>query len=175
MAGDGGGLVIDTDLAFVHPLLGEALAYYRSKAKGRVPRRTDLDPAGMLAFLPNVILFDVVPADGDGPDRYVYRLMGTSIAAYYGEHTGRDVDEVLPPEALARTRRALDAALQRDAPIRAVARVVDPRKSWLIGEALVAPLSQRGTATDMVFAVMFFWSEDSPPGHSAARARRPRT
>jgi len=56
----------------------------------RMPRRTDIDPAEMVAFLPALMIVDVVADDR----RYVYRLVGTRECQARGrDPTGRPVGE----------------------------------------------------------------------------------
>jgi len=55
-----------------------------------MPRRGDIDPTEIVAFLPAVMLVDVVPDDR----RYVYRLVGTrEVQARGRDPTGRVVGE----------------------------------------------------------------------------------
>jgi hypothetical protein len=55
-----------------------------------MPRRADIDPTEIVAFLPSVMLVDVVPDDR----RYVYRLVGTrEVQARGRDPTGRVVGE----------------------------------------------------------------------------------
>ena len=56
---------------------------------GRLPKRSDIDPANFKRILPNVILTDI---EGD-PFRVRYRLCGTRIAEFCGNLTGRYLDE----------------------------------------------------------------------------------
>jgi hypothetical protein len=70
----------------------EPLLRYWERKRGarRMPRRADIDPAEMIAFLPAVMLVDVV-AD---QRRYVYRLVGTrEVQARGRDPTGRPVGE----------------------------------------------------------------------------------
>jgi hypothetical protein len=65
--------------------------YWRLKAGARrMPRRTDIDPVDIKAFLPRITLVDVVP----DARRFVYRLVGTEEVASRGsDPTGRSVVE----------------------------------------------------------------------------------
>ena len=55
-----------------------------------MPRRTDIDPTDIKAFLPRITLVDVVP----DARRFVYRLVGTEEVASRGtDPTGRSVLE----------------------------------------------------------------------------------
>jgi len=78
-------------IAASHPDIGAMVAYWRSKlGERRMPRRGDLDPGDVKAFLPRITLVDVVP----DARRFVYRLVGTEEVASRGsDPTGRSVAE----------------------------------------------------------------------------------
>lgn len=78
-------------IAASHPDIGAMFAYWRGKAGDRrMPRRSDLDPGDVKAFLPRITLVDVVP----DARRFVYRLVGTEEVASRGsDPTGRSVAE----------------------------------------------------------------------------------
>jgi hypothetical protein len=78
-------------IAASHPDIRAMVDYWRSKAGARrMPRRTDIDPTEIKAFLPRITLVDVV-AD---TRRFVYRLVGTEEVASRGsDPTGRPVGE----------------------------------------------------------------------------------
>jgi hypothetical protein len=65
--------------------------YWNSKRGTRkMPRRSDIDPAEMVPFLPRLMIVDVV----DDARRYVYRLVGTrEVDARGKDPTGRPVGE----------------------------------------------------------------------------------
>ncbi|GAB2175447.1 hypothetical protein DLREEDagr8_10050 [Dongia sp. agr-C8] len=78
-------------IAASHPDIRAMVDYWRSKAGARrMPRRTDIDPGDIKAFLPRITLVDVVP----DARRFVYRLVGTEEVASRGsDPTGRSVAE----------------------------------------------------------------------------------
>jgi hypothetical protein len=78
-------------IAASHPDIRSMVDYWRKKAgERRMPRRTDIDPVEIKAFLPRVTLVDVVP----DARRFVYRLVGTEEVASRGaDPTGRSVGE----------------------------------------------------------------------------------
>lgn len=87
------------------PRLAALYAYWDGKRNGRgMPRRADLDPIEMRAWLGNLLLIDVTP---DG--RFVYRLYGTRFVDSFGlDMTGRYVDE-LPADQRERVRSDYEA------------------------------------------------------------------
>jgi hypothetical protein len=78
-------------IAASHPDIRAMVEYWRMKAGARrMPRRTDIDPVDIKAFLPRITLVDVVP----DARRFVYRLVGTEEVASRGtDPTGRSVLE----------------------------------------------------------------------------------
>jgi hypothetical protein len=78
-------------VAASHPDIRAMVEYWRMKAGARrMPRRTDIEPIDIKAFLPRVTLVDVVP----DARRFVYRLVGTEEVASRGsDPTGRSVGE----------------------------------------------------------------------------------
>lgn len=87
-----------TELVHWHPALRRLLGYWQSRCAGSaLPRRADIDPAGIGPdLLPNLMMLAREPGSG----RFVYRLVGTGIVrAREGltpqDPTGRYVDETL--------------------------------------------------------------------------------
>jgi len=78
-------------IAASHPDIGVMVEYWRRKAGDRrMPRRTDIEPGDIKAFLPRITLVDVVQDER----RFVYRLVGTEEVASRGsDPTGRSVGE----------------------------------------------------------------------------------
>lgn len=72
------------------PDLGSVLSYWSDKRGGRrMPSRADIDPIDIPSLLPHIGLVDVE----DRPRRYRYRLVGSFIAAMWGESfQGRYLD-----------------------------------------------------------------------------------
>ncbi len=81
----------ESRIAACHPDIRAMVDYWRLKAGDRrMPRRTDIDPTEIKAFLPRITLVDVVP----DARRFVYRLVGTEEVASRGnDPTGRSVAE----------------------------------------------------------------------------------
>jgi hypothetical protein len=77
-----------------YPDLSRMLAYWESKRGQRfAPRRADIDPAELVAFLPRLLLADVQR----DPLEFRYRLVGTAICAMHGaEFTGKSPRDFEP-------------------------------------------------------------------------------
>lgn len=82
------------------------LDYWRSRRgpDGRPPLRSAIDPLDMpISILPGLGLIEALPGQQGGRRRYRYRLLGTDHYAAKGyEHTGLYLDDLHPPEEMAR-------------------------------------------------------------------------
>lgn len=158
------GTLFDPSLRFLHPALLEALEYWESKRAGAVfPIRGAIDPLEIPSLLRHVLLFDRVEHEAAPGYTWRFRLVGTTVAALYGEHTGKLIEDALAPPIAKRNRGVMEEAVKRHAPMRAIGRTRYVSSQWLVGEALVAPLSTDGQLIDMLLSVVVTWSEDKPP------------
>jgi hypothetical protein len=149
----GGGLMSQDATAHdVRPLLkSDALkaleAYWRSKRRGdALPRRRDIDPWEMRAFLSHVFLIAVT----QNPMRFWFRSVGGSVSENFGENvTGKYVDELDLDE--------MQKQIVADYKTAAIeARPVYSRCEWIKGddqrhlryERLLLPLSSDGKTVD---------------------------
>lgn len=74
------------------PMGREILRFVEAKTGGaRMLRRQDFTPADFRKYLSNIMLLDVAFDDDGVPADGIIRLMGSSLAAYYGEYTGKSV------------------------------------------------------------------------------------
>ncbi|MEQ8586434.1 MAG: PAS domain-containing protein [Thalassobaculaceae bacterium] len=136
------------------PILREIHAYWESKrGDRRMPARADLDPLDFPALLPNVILMDVMPADG----RLKVRLVGTLVVQMFGgDYTGMYLDEIDFGEMRQKILDDYGAAAKE-----AKAIFTDHRFRKLGGhtfdiERVVLPLSDDGEHATMLMALLDF-------------------
>jgi hypothetical protein len=131
--------------------------YWDGKRRGRaMPSRADIDPAELKAFLPQLVLLDVV---GD-PPRFRYRLVGTEVTRVRqglgkDDPTGTFVDEVTHHQGtsavLAHYRRVV---AERRPSIDAGNYTASPSRPWLRFKRMVLPLSADGVAVDMLLVML---------------------
>ena len=158
------GTVFDPSLQFLHPTLAEALAYWDGKrGAAAFPGRRDIDPLEIPHLLRHVLLMERVPVAPAPGYSWRYRLIGTTVAALYGEHTGKLIEDALNSRVARRNRGVIEESVKRHAPMRAIGRTRFYAADWLIGEALVAPLSSDGALIDMIFSVVVTWAEGKTP------------
>ncbi len=63
--------------------------YFAKRTQGkRLANRQDLNPAEIVSYLPNVILFDLKMDENKKITDVIVRLVGTAAADFYGEYTG---------------------------------------------------------------------------------------
>lgn len=124
--------------------------YWKSKCAGRtMPRRADLDPLDLIAYLPSLILVDVLP-EAVGGARYVYRLVGTR------EVKLRGLDPTGKPVASHSFCRASDAFANYDQVVASRAPWIDRAEmlsvdaTMLDRDKLFLPLSTNGHDVDMI-------------------------
>ncbi|MDE2228513.1 MAG: PAS domain-containing protein [Alphaproteobacteria bacterium] len=136
------------------PILGPAYAYWRDKCGVRpMPRRRDIDPTEIPQLLPHLLITELV----DGGARLRYRLAGTAVvAAYGGELTGKNCDEVCPPERRASILANYRLICERRRPLLLRHRYLSSRGAPLVCHRLVMPLSDDGDAVTQFVAALRF-------------------
>jgi hypothetical protein len=139
------------------PALSAIFDYWSGKCRGaRPPVRRDIDMVDIPAkVLPLLMLFDVDTASGRM--RFRYRLIGTTVTQYIGhDHTGRFIDEVIPPDRAAVVVPSLEAAVETGKANTLEAAFAFPNRDFNHVRRLVMPLSSDGTTTDMLMTCFAF-------------------
>lgn len=133
------------------------LFHYWTERRGakRYPSRDDIDPLDFGYALGRVSLVDVL----EGPRRYRYRLVSTSLTALLGyEMTGKFLDQIPETEMRAYTERLYATAVERGVPLFFRDEAAIDRRYWK-HEALILPLSSDGT---LVNILMIYRTADRP-------------
>jgi hypothetical protein len=133
------------------PILGEAIAYWRSKRGSRcMPARRDIDPVEIWKLLPHVQLIEIMP---DGRSRY--RLVGTLLAKAYGrDYTGKYAGELFDGkrgQSIVEHHRAVCLARQ---PAFVRSRYITENDLDLIANRLYLPLSDNDLDVNIIFGVL---------------------
>ncbi len=137
--------------------LAKALAYWNKLAEIGLPKRADLAPRDMLAFLPFIQLYQLDPAGSN----FKVRLMGTGVRPLFerdltGECIVRPAPDATDSTALLNRRMfaIFDAIQSRPVPVLAsVPRTVIEKLHGQPLATLFMPLSSDGTSVDMILAV----------------------
>ncbi len=150
--------MIDVSL-FKTAVVRQVYEYWLGKCvRGRLPRRPDLRPEEMRAFLPYVFLVDVTQA----PLAFRFRLVGTKITEWAGmEFTGLAVgEEAYGPH----WRRVFDryaGVVESRRPQLDIWDAPWVSREFVRYERLVAPLSTDGEVIDMLFGALYAFTADT--------------
>lgn len=126
----------------------EGIYRYWNEKRGsrRMPRRADLDPTDLRAYLPSILLVDVVSDDR----LYVYRLVGTREVKMRGnDPTGKPVmdNTFLDRE---QALRNYDHVVLSRAPHVDVTPTTSADREWLDMETVFLPLSEDDNEVDKI-------------------------
>lgn len=138
-------------MEIVSPDLRRLYADWNARAGGSIPHRRDFDAADMRYLLGNISLIDV----HRGPQRFFYRVHGTSLRRWPGRDlTGKFLEDAPNKEWAARAHKQLTEVATTGIP--AVMRHVDEiyaGQLWHV-EVLVLPLSRHGRELDMLIGAL---------------------
>ena len=151
------------------PVLLQGYDYWDSKRHGRaMPARADLDPIEMKAFLPHIVLTDVLhDCAPDLPLDFRYRLMGTTV----DEHMSRRFTGLRLSELPAQRQGSQmwlnfsEVVAQRQPRFHRVP-YVGPHRDFLSLIDLVLPLSDDDRSVTMLLSLVDFIPRavNPPPG-----------
>ena len=155
LTSEGARFILDPQMTrFRAPVLGEVLAFWRSKAgPDGVPFRRDFTPQSMRSFLSNVALFEVVRQVA-GPNRIRARLTGPEFGRTFSDMSLKCVDEVVPEKFYKRWTLIFDTALSYRRPFRSVFVPEAFDREHSVAEFLLAPLlDEVGEQNQFVVAI----------------------
>jgi hypothetical protein len=133
-----------------------------------MPPRTELSPAKMRDFLPNVNLIDIVSNASEAIPEFRVSLQGQHGTDIFGQVTNRPLEEVLPPHVVQRWRQAFLTCFQAARPVRFCSKMLIGGRAWLEGEALVAPLGDDQAGVQSLFVVFTSWQVEGFGGAGAS-------
>ncbi|PCI63416.1 MAG: hypothetical protein COB37_04775 [Kordiimonadales bacterium] len=102
------------------------------------PRRRDIQPTQLKAYLDRMVIMDVL--NRDGKLALHVRLIGTFVASYYGEISDKDVNEMNNERAAERIYEAARLLLLGNQPILTVTPALSKEKRHLEAIAFYMPL-----------------------------------
>ena len=136
--------------AVTQPVLRPVLDYWEQKRAGRaMPRRQDIEPAELKAYLPHISLVEPLPG-GD----FRYRLVGSAITERYGRNsTGKTFREIYPdrPDIALWLTRVMEAVVAHRRPVLATGSLGAVGKEHVLSEALLLPLSDDAGNVTTIF------------------------
>jgi hypothetical protein len=148
---------IVTDFDPKTPELRQALDYWRGKCAGRaMPRRIDIDPVEMRAWLAGTFLADVYFDSASGrPADVHFRVAGAAVGELYGmELTNRSLSEVDMDGYRYQGFANYLCVVEQRQPKYSISRYVGDDGKPHSYEMLLMPLTRDGSACDMLLGVM---------------------
>lgn len=153
----GWGVVIDEAMSFHQPDLARLLELWRAKraAMGALPRREDFGMRSLKPFLKHVSILERVD-DASHGHRYRIRLQGTMLSHFFGDHTGKLLEDAVAPALAERWAGVYDAVLDAGRPLRMVGTYDQESMNYLVGEALAIPLGNGDAPRCCVLSAAYF-------------------
>lgn len=136
------------------------MKYFNLKTQGkRFASRADINPSEISSYIPYVFLFDVEVDDEGNLIEMKIRLLGTKLAEFYGEQTGKTfIDDKSEtslqktlPDTQSRLERSVRMVLKHRKPIRSHAQQVSDEKDYVQVKVIMVPLSDNGTDINKIF------------------------
>lgn len=147
-------ILCDEGCNFGNPTLAALLALWKGEAAGGIPARNAMTARKLQPFMRNIAIYERI---GEGVQRrYRVRLMGSGIVQYYGELTGKYVDEAVPEKYLDRWYAVSDLPLLSQQPARLILRADTFDKSFMVAEYLCAPLTSDSGLVKFILLGMIF-------------------
>lgn len=136
----------------LHPMADFFLTYWEENGGlDKTIGRQDVQPQAIKKYLDRVVIMDV---SGTGKTlRLNIRLIGSWVAGFYGEVTGKDVKAIENRKAVERIYAASAAAIEHESPVFSSAPALAPDRSYLMATALYLPLFEDGQVTKVLATV----------------------
>jgi hypothetical protein len=147
-------LLCDESCAFTSPMLADLLALWRREAAAGIPARSAMTARKLQPYMRSLAIYERM-GEGD-KRRYRVRLMGSGIVQYYGELTGKFIDDAVDGKFLPRWYALSDLTLGLGKPVRLLLRADTFDKAHMVAEYLCAPLKADGDAVRFVLLGMQF-------------------
>src|ERR1700689_4468063 len=127
-----------------------------TRGAAAMPGRKDIVPADIKAYLPTIMLADVIQGGKD----FRYRVVGSQLQGYFPINpTGRLVSDALAPFGAFSVQHIMGiyrAVLARGAPLRVRGSGRYYAQEQKLFDALLAPLADQGQAPNMIFGTFLF-------------------
>jgi hypothetical protein len=153
----GGRIRVEQDLEFDHPELNALRDVWLRKAREEngLPTRAALDIRSIAPFARHISIMERVP-DEKGNSHYRFRLQGSQLAEYFGNQTGKFLEESIPESRIATWNAGYDALLAGGKPLRVQIFYEAPGLNFLRSEVFAAPLGKKDGPSDSVFLATYF-------------------
>jgi hypothetical protein len=139
------------------PIPAGLLPLYRywdgKRGDRKMPRRSDIDPAELVPFLPRLMIVDVV----DDERRYVYRLVGTrEVDARGRDPTGRPVGEAFIGSSREKVLANYDRVFMTGRPYVDAAAVVTVESRLDDSQVIFLPISEDDARVTQILVYTVF-------------------
>lgn len=153
----GWGVAVDETLSFNQPELRALADVWRAKAEAlmALPRREDLDIRLLKPVLRHVSVLERVVGP-PAKSSYRVRLQGSFLVDFFGDQTGKLMEESVPPELNERWTGVYDTLLEARRPLRLVGSYSQERMDYLIGEAFAVPLGNGDLPPVSILSATFY-------------------
>lgn len=155
----------------LHPVARFSNFWLEKKGGSAVPLRADIEPAGIPAVLPWLLLLEAVGIDG--MTQFRYRLAGTGCREIFGiDYTGKILGEGLTPEGAEIRRREFLRVMETGQPIYSWTELPIAERDFVTVYRGVFPVSRSGDLVDQIFIVIAHEALELDPPLQAARPHR---
>lgn len=125
-------------------------AYWQGKHQnGHLPSRADIRPSDIVQHLDHLVILDIITKEGDDFS-LVVRLIGTHVANFYGELTGKDIRDMDDKTAAKRIYQMCGLVLAENRPQLSATTALAPDREHLDAFALYLPLYDTNTVIDKI-------------------------
>lgn len=115
--------------------------------------RGDIQPQALKKYLDRLVIMDI--SHEGGALTLNIRLIGSWVAGFYGEVTGKDVKAIENPKAVERIYSACGKVIEYQEPVFSTTPALGPDRAYLMATALYLPLFDNdiGQVTKVLAAV----------------------
>jgi PAS domain len=153
----GWGVEVDPTLAFERAELRQLHDLWKLKQieRNRLPERSDLDARLLKPFLRNLTIMEHV-AGQDGKPHFKFRLQGMALVQYFGEQTGRMLEDSVDPEIVEAWNTGYFALLRAKRPMRVLTYYQMENVDYITGESFSVALGNAEQEPVSVLTVTYF-------------------
>jgi hypothetical protein len=153
----GWGVEVDPTLSFERAELRQLHDLWKLKSieRGGLPTRSDLDARLLKPFLRHLTIMEHVP-DQDGRPHFRFRLQGMALVQYFGEQTGRMLEDSVSPESAEAWNTGYLALLKAQRPMRVLTYYQMESVDYITGESFSVALGNGALPPVSVLTVTYF-------------------
>lgn len=153
----GWGVEVDPTLSFERAELRQLHDLWKLKQieRGGLPERGDLDARLLKPFLRHLTIMEYMP-DQDGKPHFKFRLQGMALVQYFGEQTGRMLEDSVTPDVVEAWNTGYYALLLAKRPLRTLTYFQMASVDYITGENFSVALGNGDKDPVSVLTVTYF-------------------